>query len=434
MPRGGASTHSNKKKASVMTPLSHNTQTKIVIPSKPPKHPKLAQRTATMTTMSDDDQEQRTTSAQEDIPFSYWRVWKAVTALETDGMTTTMPNSCYDDTIAQVVSILRLWGQAWAGKPGWQSLLNKPSLQHEAEESIVALYHLHEWLLTRDDKEEPLIVVDVCCGKGLFSMLLSYMMGSFWKSDASITRIIMLDKMTSKDVSWSHVHGANKTASEENRPSMELWEGCNLHDYDIVLSRLQGLEATLALVGIHLCKTLGPSCVSLANGCGPKKCPFLCLAPCCMPRLVTTKKAKSRCIPVNLYENEQERKNRLDAMKRRNEALRRGRHGECYLCAGQHRVRDCPQLPMDGEERVSVLQKATATVPCWRCGVVGHFKADCPSTLSRPPRLEPPCVTMNVEGLLQEPQPFGRYCQLIADTVQSFSSKHVVETGLSTLR
>lgn len=348
-------------------------------------------------------------------------------------MTTTIPNSCYQETIAQVASILRQWGLKWAGKPEWQSLLNKRSLQHEAEESTVALYHLHQWLLSRENKDEPLIIVDVCCGKGLFSMFLSYMMGSFWKDDASINRIVMLDKMTSNEVSWHHIHVANEFAADENRPTMEIWEGCNLHDHDKVLSRMLDLKSVLALVGIHLCKTLGPSCVGLANGLGPSRCPYLCLAPCCMPRLVTTKKAhKARSIPVKIYETSRERRDRLDAIQRRNEALRKGgRHGLCYICLEKHRVRKCPLLPESEEERIAMLQKATATVPCWKCGEVGHFKADCLTSFKRPPKLDPPFVTMNVKGLLQTEKPFDTYCQLIADTLQDCSSRELMETGLT---
>jgi hypothetical protein len=370
---------------------------------------------------------------EQNVPQPHWRVWKAISTLETNGMTTTIPNSCYDETTAQVVAILRQWAHKWAGKPEWQSLLNKKSLLHEAEESIVALYHLHEWLLTRQHETEPLVVMDICSGKGIFSMFLSYMMQNFWRDDAIITKIVMLDKMTSDQVSWKHISAANESASEEHRPHVEIWEGCNLHEHDKVLTRMLDLNSTLALVGIHLCKTLGPSCCGLANALGPKRCPYLCLAPCCMPRLVTTKKSnKARSIPVNLYESDEQRQDRLEAMQRRNEALRKGgRHGLCYLCNEKHRVRKCPLLPENEAERIAILQKAAATVPCWKCGEVGHFKADCPSSLSRPLNLEAPFVTMNVQGLLETSHPFSLYCQLIADTLQDCSSKKLVETGLT---
>jgi hypothetical protein len=382
--------------------------------------------------MKDNDVQQRSTiDSQKDVLFPYWRVWRTATNLETDGMTSTKHDARYDETLAQVASILRQWGHTWAGQPLWQSLLNKSSLQHEAEESIVALYHLHQWLVRRSGKEEPLIVVDVCCGKGLFSMLLSYMIGNCWKLEAKISRIVMIDRATSKNICWHHIHVANSTSKDEERPSMEIWEGCNLHHHDAVLDRLQRLEAPVVMVGIHLCKTLSPTCVGLVNALGPDKCPFLCLAPCCLPRIVTTKKSKTRQIPVNVYETQQDRQERFEAMRLREGALQRGQNGICYLCHEEHRVRDCPRLPDEHEERVQILQKAAATVPCWKCGNVGHFKVECPSTLSKPALLEPPYTIMNVEQVLHSPQPFDTYCRLLADTLQECSTKQLMEPGLT---
>jgi hypothetical protein len=75
------------------------------------------------------------------------------------------------------------------------------------EESIVSIHHLHHWILKDDNNsdnssshplilstntepgpastassrpQKPFIVVDVCGGEGLFSMLLSYMASEFW--------------------------------------------------------------------------------------------------------------------------------------------------------------------------------------------------------------------------------------------------------------
>jgi Methyltransferase domain/Zinc knuckle len=381
----------------------------------------------TLKSMVDIDQQRNTFATQEDVPFPHWRVWRTAMSLVTDGMTSAKPNVRYDETLQQVAAILRQWAHAWAGQPEMQSLLNKSSLQHEAEESIVALHHLYEWLSGRDDREAPLIVVDACCGKGLFSMLLSYMIGSYWKLETRISRIVMLDKA---NICWNHIHVANSTAEEEQRPTMEIWEGCNLHHHDVVLDRLQRLETPVAMVGIHLCKTLGPTCIGLVNALGAQWCPFLCLAPCCLPRIATTKKAKTRQIPINIYETQQERQERLEAMQRREGAMQRGQNGVCYLCGEEHRVRDCPRLPAEHEDRVAILKEAAATVPCWKCGIVGHFKAGCPSKLNNPPLLEPPCVMMDVEQVLHSPRPFDAYCRLLADTLQECSTKQLIETGL----
>lgn len=148
----------------------------------------------------------------------------------------------------RTVSILRQWGHEWAGQQRWLSLLNKSSLLHEIEESIVALSPLFDWLDTRRDDAEPITLVDVCCGKGIFSMLASYML----KNDARVKHIVMLDKATIK---WNHIMAANDKAKFDGRPVIELWDKCNLHGGDEMVVRLNSLDSELAMVGLHLCKT-----------------------------------------------------------------------------------------------------------------------------------------------------------------------------------
>lgn len=119
----------------------------------------------------------------------------------------------------------------------------------------------------QDIGNEPITVVDVCCGKGIFSMLASYI----FQYDSRIHQIVMLDKASIK---WNHVDVANTSASAERRPKIELWYNCNLHEVDDVVNQLEGLQTPLALVGIHLCKTLSPRLVGIANAIGPSRCPF----------------------------------------------------------------------------------------------------------------------------------------------------------------
>ena len=363
-------------------------------------------------------------------PYHYWQIWKTATKLEENGISSPS-KALYRSTTVQVVNILRQWGNMWAGHSAWKSVLNKTSLEHEVEESIVALYHLHEWLQSRVERD-CITVVDLCCGKGLFSMLLSYMVGLYW-NDCGISKIVLLDKAVAID--WHHIHAANETALNENRPHLELWKGVNLHKYDSLVDRLLKLNTPLALVGIHLCKTLSPSAVSLVHGLGQSICPYFCLAPCCVPRVVTSKymAVERRQIAIHQYESPDERSKRLNAMVQRDRAMGRDRRSLCYICKTEgHRVRDCSTLEkLCDSDRWQRLRDAASLIPCWQCGTVGHFKADCPIQTSALAHVEPPTRYWDIDSVLTSSQPFEQYCQVLADSLQSVSSSVVVhDTGL----
>jgi hypothetical protein len=229
-----------------------------------------------------------------DAPNSngHWRVWQTADNLEREGLLSPLHQNPHCQKLTQqVVSILRFWGHEWAHINGMQSFLNKSSLQHEVEESIVTMTLLLDWMEEeahhpfKEQQQPGVTVVDVCCGKGVFSMLLSYV----FKGDSRVTKIIMLDKAI---IDWQHVTLANSASKFDKRPPIDPWEECNLHDHDLILDRLESLQSRLALVGIHLCKNLSPTCIGLANRLGSDKCPFLCLAPCCLPRLAVCRNRK----------------------------------------------------------------------------------------------------------------------------------------------
>lgn len=403
---------------------------------------------------------------------SSWRIWSVIEELEANGLSSDgrcNENSRRDDDAMtdQVVHILRLWGDSWAGQTGWNTLLNKKSLLHEVEESIVALRFLDDWLERRrqDGNAPPVTLVDVCCGKGILSMLASYIFRE--KTLTHVSSIIMLDKQ--KDINWNHIVASNKSADADGRPSIKTWGGCNLHEIDQIVEKLQGRDdfasGPLALVGIHLCKQLSPACAGVVNALTPDTCPFLCLAPCCLPRVVRNYLSKANngammrdakrlksdkvgafTVPVRTYESADDRQARIEANQRRSSANKRTfADVPCYLCSEIHAIHKCSLLPADENERINIFQKAAAQNPCWKCGEIGHFREDCPSTqqASKPRLALPPTIELDVASALRgsgsgcaregdmngSKGPFEAYCDLLSTAIQRDNVK-VLDVGL----
>eukprot|EP00816_Leptocylindrus_hargravesii_P007690 CAMPEP_0196818860 /NCGR_PEP_ID=MMETSP1362-20130617/67818_1 /TAXON_ID=163516 /ORGANISM="Leptocylindrus danicus, Strain CCMP1856" /LENGTH=432 /DNA_ID=CAMNT_0042197127 /DNA_START=71 /DNA_END=1366 /DNA_ORIENTATION=+ len=373
---------------------------------------------------------------------AYWHVRRAAESLSGSMLLQNEVNRKDDYTllVSLVQEVLLSWHDRWSGQSKWQSFLNKSSLLHEVEESIVALHNLLSWLgdfeylsSAYDDGDE-IVVVDLCSGKGVFSMLLAYLQAkvvassnenfktasdnqiivddnsSQYKYLAPLRKIgkcIMIDRMTRRKCNWHHIDEANDDYC--TRMHIELWSECNVHDENF-LSRLQNVPGQLAIVGIHLCRTLSPRCLSIGNTFGYSKVPFLCLAPCCLPRI------GSNQVQVLLYETESDQSMRLKVRNQRNRALQKKK--TCSICLERsHGTKYCPSLPDDPDEKKSILYKYRA---CWRCGMFGHDVAEC--TEARMPSLiDPPSVPIDLAQVDEAESPFDNYCQQLLESIQSTS-------------
>ncbi len=139
-----------------------------------------------------------------------------------------------------------------------------------------------------------------------------------------------------------------------------------MHDIDDIVEKFEGTreesamgdKVHVALVGIHLCNLLSPSCIGIANSLGPEKFPFICMAPCCLPRVVRdlcksdnvaiiTQRsmgkyvAKESVLPIRINESADERRLRKVAN---------------YLCSEMRPIHNCDLLPPDANERLEIFQ------------------------------------------------------------------------------
>lgn len=345
----------------------------------------------------------------------HWRVFKVIDRIKKKS------SNFYPHISTQVIDILQLWANKWSSNERWVSLLNKSTLQHEIEECIIALHYLYQGL--EKMKDEKIIVIDVCAGKGFLSFLLSYM------KHPKVDRIVMLEKA---QIDWHHIQASNVTAVEENRPMIDIWEQTNLHDYDNVLERMMSLPLRLALSGIHLCKQLGPSFCGLVNGLGNKVAHGM-LVPCCMPRAITAQKnnpKKMFTLSIQLNETEEERKSRRDYMMRRKRLKLKPQEGPCFLCKDEsHNLILCKELPkLPKEEQVSIRKNWHAkTVPCWNCLQFGHYKSECPKIDEHDGSTKnsknhhaqnPPTLNLDVSNILKDCNPYHAYCKLLSTSIE----------------
>lgn len=300
------------------------------------------------------------------------------------------PETCCSQELRdEVLQTLTLWADAWKENSTMKKILDKNSLLHEVEECLPALGYLREWLQATTASQ--VLVVDAAGGKGIYSLLLRFL-ASQWnaKGCALVTQIVLIEKV---QINWDHL-----SLQLEETPSLvpvDVWGGSNLHEYDTLIPRLLDYDLPIAMNGIHLCKQLSPTFLSLVNLLGRDHCPFMCLAPCCLPAAVTrTSKQvtnKPSYIKIFNFESPDKRDGRLDLILRRKNARRSLDH-------------------------------------CWRCGIAGHNREECSNPSIRGnlcrsvpgcgtelvvSRLEPPVQLVNVSNVLKQDDPFRFYCGLL---------------------
>ena len=126
----------------------------------------------------------------------------------------------YSIVIRAIIAALKEWECEGENQANFiRTIIGMKNLLREIEESIEPLAFLSEIL---SDTEDDITVVDLCSGKGVFSML-ARQTASKLAGTMRIKKIIMIDKQTKGKINLSHLHGLDT----DNFPSIEF------HDFDI---------------------------------------------------------------------------------------------------------------------------------------------------------------------------------------------------------
>lgn len=317
------------------------------------------------------------------------------------------------DLRQDVVRVLCQWGTD--PRVSLRQIVSKRSLQHEIEECLPALQHLNEWRRMQSSSG-TFVAVDVCGGKGIFSLLLQELASnpeSSWKNKnnggAVLQNIILIE--LANNIDWTHLqqYDNNNNSTSSCAVPIEIWRQCNVNEIDTVVERLlSSVTAPMVLTGIHLCGTLSLSFLSIVNILGPNQCPSFCLVPCCMPKEVLRNKTigdeiRTAVIQVCRHEDSITRRIRIDDDQRR-------------LILRRKLSKETP----DGK----------TMYPCWSCGRFGHLKIDCPDPLPKQ-RLEPPTTCLDVSHILRDPSPCRAYCELLLGSVDgNWRYRRLWETGI----
>ncbi|KAL9181690.1 hypothetical protein ACHAXT_012033 [Thalassiosira profunda] len=200
--------------------------------------------------------------------------------------------SHYPDLFATAPSLIRKWRERYHGNPAlWKRLFAKDRVLKEFVEAAPFVDAIQRLVVGSDFREgEKFTVVDLACGRGYLSMLLSELL-----PPAKVERLELVDKgwamhnlqPTSEHISSSHIYGSyyETWPIRLNTSKVNLKKGKEIRNME---KRLFNDRGPVILVAVHLCGTLSLRAVDLFNRNPEVR--FFCLKPCCLPGMVHAKR------------------------------------------------------------------------------------------------------------------------------------------------
>jgi hypothetical protein len=183
-----------------------------------------------------------------------------------------------------------------------RAFLNNCRFEEELEEAIAVAHYL---ITNRRREDGPVVLFDVCCGKGFASMLVAYL-APFVEGLAAVESVVMIDLKLGRRVS-AHVEVAQIDADAGLCRPIEMKEA-NIHDLHFPrdLGLLEPSAPSAVFVGVHLCNRLSARCAELFVELPSTV--LLVLSPCCIPRGRTITINKQSLEPSVLVSNREKGK------------------------------------------------------------------------------------------------------------------------------
>ena len=213
--------------------------------------------------------------------------------------------SQYPDLFSTAPSLIRKWRERYHGNPAlWKRLFAKDRVLKEFVEAAPFVDAIQRLVVGSELQEgEKFTIVDLACGRGYLSMLLSELL-----PPAKVERLVLVDKgwamhnlqPTSDHISSSHIYGSyyETWPIRLNTSKVNLKKGKEIKNME---KRLFNDKGPVILVAVHLCGTLSLRAVDLFNRNPEVR--FFCLKPCCLPGMVHAKRDEVFCLGNHSFDS-----------------------------------------------------------------------------------------------------------------------------------
>eukprot|EP01082_Thalassiosira_pseudonana_P002301 g1967.t1 g1967 contig11:437649-438947(-) len=210
----------------------------------------------------------------------------------------------YPEVFAVAPSIITKWRQMYRGKGQtiWKRLYSQDKVLKELIEAVPIIDAVQRLVVTTELKgNEKFTIIDLACGKGFLSMMLSYLLPS-----DKVEKCVLVDKQwpmhnvtpQPHHISWTHIYGSFKKVEDQSIPRYyDYWPiKLNTSKQDLksnkeIRSMQQRYFTGQGTYNFGSCSSMwNVELKSRRSVQQQSQNKVLCLKPCCLPGMVHAKR------------------------------------------------------------------------------------------------------------------------------------------------